>query len=110
VSLSVLVDGVAMADEAARAFWQRFSAWMDDHHGDLGGFAKAEGLASVRPEMHRGEPVLIASRSAGQAAYASAANVAGGGKNAGKTANGGAQKSAAKDPRRPRETPPKRRQ
>jgi hypothetical protein len=73
VSLRVLVDGTAMADEAGRAFWKRFSDWMEEHHGDLGGFARAEGLASVRPEMHAGEPVLVASRSDGQAPYGSAA-------------------------------------
>jgi hypothetical protein len=72
VSLRVVVDGAAMADEQARAFWGRFSAWMEEHRGDLGGFARAEGLASVHPEMHAGEPVLVASRTAQQAAYASA--------------------------------------
>ena len=67
-----MIDGAAMAEEPARAFWARFSAWMEDHRGDLGGFARAEGLASVRPEMHGGEPVLVASRTVLQAAYTSA--------------------------------------
>jgi hypothetical protein len=100
VSLRVLVDGTAMADEAARAFWERFSAWMEDHHGDLGGFARTEGLASVRPEMHAGEPVLIASRSAGQGAYAPAARMATAAK---------AKGSAPSARTRSRETPRKRR-
>jgi hypothetical protein len=106
VSLRVLVDGAPMADEAGRAFWQRFSAWMEEHHGDLGGFAKAEGLASVRPEMHAGEPVLVASRTVGQAAYASAAHVARGAKGASQTQGASARKTHS----RPRETPRKRRQ
>jgi hypothetical protein len=72
VSLRVVVDGAAMPEEPARAFWARFSAWMEEHRGDLGGFARAEGLASVHPEMHGGEPVLVASRTTAQAAYASA--------------------------------------
>jgi len=67
-----VIDGAAMAEEPARAFWARFSAWMEDHRGDLGGFARAEGLASVQPEMHGGEPVLVASRTAQQAAYTAA--------------------------------------
>jgi hypothetical protein len=72
MALRVLVDGTPLAEPEARAFWQRFSAWMDEHKGDLGGFARAEGLASVNPELHAGEPVLIASRTAPQAAYTTA--------------------------------------
>ncbi len=70
--LRVLVDGESMPTEEAIAFWKRFSAWMDEHQGDLGGFAKSEGLASVRPEMHSGAPVLVASRSAAQTPYTTA--------------------------------------
>jgi hypothetical protein len=70
--LQVLVDGAPLADDAARAFWRRYSAWMDEHAGDLAGFAKSEGLASVHPEMHGGAPVLVASHSAPQRAYSSA--------------------------------------
>ncbi|HEV3194350.1 MAG TPA: hypothetical protein VGY54_27810 [Polyangiaceae bacterium] len=68
-ALRVLVDGVSLPDEEARAMWHRFSAWMEDHVGDLAGFAHAEGLASVHPEMHNGLPVLVASRSAPQRPY-----------------------------------------
>ena len=70
--LRVLVDGEAMPPEEAIAFWKRFSLWMDEHQGDLGGFAKSEGLASVQPEMHSGAPVLVASRTAAQKPYTSA--------------------------------------
>jgi len=69
MSLRVVVDGAALPDSEAAAFWRRFSAWMDAHPGDLGGFARTEGLSSVRPEMHDGTPVLVASRSAPQAPY-----------------------------------------
>jgi hypothetical protein len=71
-ALRVEVDGVALPDDDARALWQRFSFWMDAHAGDLAGFAKAEGFASVHPELHDGSPVLVASRSAPQAPYRTA--------------------------------------
>jgi hypothetical protein len=70
--LGVLIDGTALAEDEARAFWGRFSAWMEAHAGDLAGFARSEGLASVHPEMHGGAPVLVASRKAPQRAYTSA--------------------------------------
>jgi hypothetical protein len=70
--LLVVIDGTPLADEAAREFWRRFSEWMQEHVGDLAGFAAAEGLASVKPELHGGAPVLIASRTAPQAPYATA--------------------------------------
>jgi hypothetical protein len=71
--LRVLVDGEALPTTDAIAFWKRFSAWMDEHHGDLGGFAASEGLASVTPEMQDGAPVIVASRSIPQRPYAPAA-------------------------------------
>jgi hypothetical protein len=70
--LRVVVDGKPLPDDEARAFWERFSAWMEEHAGDLAGFARAESLASVHPEMHGGAPVLVGSRTAAQKAYASA--------------------------------------
>lgn len=70
--LRVLVDGEPMPAEEAVAFWKRFSTWMDEHEGDLGGFAKSEGLASVHPEMDSGAPVLVASRTGAQRAYTTA--------------------------------------
>lgn len=72
VSLRVLVDGVALPEAEARAFWGRFSAYLDAHKGNLAGFAQAEGFASVHPETHGGEPVLVVSRTAPQRTYANA--------------------------------------
>lgn len=71
-SLQVLVDGAPLPAEQARALWLRFSAWMEDHKGDLAGFAAQEGFASVRPAMAAGAPVLVASRTDTQVAYANA--------------------------------------
>ena len=68
-SLAVEVDGQPMPPEPASALWRRFSAWMEEHQGDLAGFAKAEGFASVHPELRGGGPVLVASRTAPQRAY-----------------------------------------
>ena len=68
----LLVDGEPLPTEEGLAFWKRFSAWMDDHPGDLGGFARSEGLSSVAPEMHAGAPVLVASRTTPQKPYTSA--------------------------------------
>jgi hypothetical protein len=70
--LRVVLDGVPLPEGESRAFWQRFSAWMEEHVGDLAGFAAAEGLQSVKPELHGGAPVLVASRSAVQVPYTTA--------------------------------------
>ena len=70
--LTVIVDGAPMADEEARAFWTRFSDHMEKNKGDLAGFAKAEGFASVRPAMGPEGAQLIASRTARQEPYANA--------------------------------------
>ena len=72
-ALRVLVDGASLPDGEARTLWKRFSDWMEAHPGDLGGFAAAEGLASVHPAMQGGSPVLVASRTAPQRPYSSAA-------------------------------------
>ena len=71
-SLKVHVDGVPLGEEEGRAFWRRFSAWMDQNAGDLAGFARTEGLASVHPEMHANGPVLVGSRTTPQRPYAKA--------------------------------------
>jgi hypothetical protein len=68
--LRVRVDGDLLPDDDARAFWERFSAHMEAFRGDLAGFAKAEGFASVHPGIEGGRPVLVASRSSPQKAYA----------------------------------------
>jgi hypothetical protein len=69
-NLAVLVDGVAMDGEEARSLWQRFSDWMEQHRGDLAGFAAKEGFASVHPGVENGKPVLLVSKSAPQRPYA----------------------------------------
>ncbi len=71
--LAGFVDGVPLPEEEARALWARFSAHMDSHKGDLAGFARAEGFASVHPESRSGQAVLVASRSIAQRAYGEAA-------------------------------------
>jgi hypothetical protein len=71
-ALRVVIDGAALPESEGRAFWQRFSQWMEQNTGDLAGFARNEGLASVHPEMHAGMAVLVGSRSAPQGAYTSA--------------------------------------
>jgi hypothetical protein len=71
--LSVLVDGAPMPEPEALAFWERFSAWMEEHRGDLAGFAAQEGFASVHPGVDGDRPVLRASKSAQQRPYAPAA-------------------------------------
>jgi hypothetical protein len=71
-TLKVLVDGRELETEEGVAFWKRFSAWMDEHEGDLAGFARSEGLVSVRPEMHGGGPVLVASHREAQKPYVTA--------------------------------------
>lgn len=70
--LKVLVDGVPMPDAEAREFWKRFSEHMEANKGDLAGFAKKEGFASVHPVMGREGAELHASRDAAQKPYATA--------------------------------------
>jgi hypothetical protein len=60
--LAVLVDGVALPESEARALWERFSDWMEEHRGDLAGFAAREGFTSIHPGVDRGTPVLVASK------------------------------------------------
>jgi hypothetical protein len=71
--LRVLVDGAPLAPGEAREFWRRFSHWMEKRKGDLAGFARAEGLASVHPELQEGGPVLVGSHGAPQRSYSPAA-------------------------------------
>lgn len=81
-ALAVLVDGLALPDAEAHDMWQRFSAYMEEHRGDLGGFAKSEGFVSAHPRS--GVPgylgaVLVLSRSAPQEAYGAVTKPSGGG-------------------------------
>jgi hypothetical protein len=72
-ALAVKIDGELLPEDAGRALWQRFSAYMEANRGDLAGFAKSEGLASIHPAMEGGRAILVGSRSADapQRAYAS---------------------------------------
>jgi hypothetical protein len=63
------VDGALLPEKEARDLWARFSAYMDEHRGDLGGFAKQEGLTSIRPSFEDGAAILIASHTEAQAPY-----------------------------------------
>jgi hypothetical protein len=55
----VSLAGKLLADDEARALWEAFSAYMDEHRGDFAGFAKLRGYESVRPEYQRGRAVLV---------------------------------------------------
>lgn len=68
-NLAVLVDGAPMPEAEAVALWERFSTWMEEHRGDLAGFAAQEGYASVHPGVDGGRPVLRASKTAKQQPY-----------------------------------------
>lgn len=68
--LAVLLDGAPLAEEEARALWTAFSAHMDEHRGDMAGFAKLRGYHEVRPEYRKGQAVLIVSTTAEAAARA----------------------------------------
>ena len=78
MGLSVYVDGSPLPEAEARAFWQRFSDWMEENRGDLAGFAAKEGFASVHPGVENGRPVLYASKTEGQRPYAPVTGGAGG--------------------------------
>ena len=86
--LRVLVDGQPMPDEEARAFWLRFSEHMETNRGDLAGFAKAEGYASVHPGLGADGPELRVSRSATQRPYSN-------------VSKGGSSKAQPQGPSRP---------
>lgn len=63
------VDGTLLSEKDARDLWARFSVYMEEHRGDLGGFAKQEGLSSIRPSFEAGAAILIASHTEAQAPY-----------------------------------------
>ena len=65
-----MVDGVRLPEEEARALWQRFSDWMEDHRGDLAGFAAQEGFASIHPGVDESGPILRVSKTEKQRPYA----------------------------------------
>lgn len=57
--LVAVVDGVALPDAEGEALWRAFSEHMDQHQGDLAGFARSRGFASVKPEHRNGQAVLV---------------------------------------------------
>jgi hypothetical protein len=57
--LAAFVDGVALGGDEARALWKDFSAHMDEHEGDVAGFAAKRGWASIAPEFRLGQAVLV---------------------------------------------------
>lgn len=59
-TLAASIDGVLLPDEEARAFWTRFSRHMDEHRGDMAGFARQNGYVSVAPAFENGRAVLVA--------------------------------------------------
>lgn len=67
--LGVVVDGTALSDDEARALWQTFSAYMEEHRGDLGGFAKSQGFISAHPRSEGGRAILVLSKTAPQEEY-----------------------------------------
>ena len=57
--LVVEIDGRSVAELEASEIWRAFSAHMDEHQGDLTGFAKLRGWKSVAPIYRRGCAVLV---------------------------------------------------
>jgi len=78
VSTRAVRDGEALESDEARELWRHFSAWMDEHPGDLAGFAGALGVTSVRPALDARGAVLVISTTETQVAYGSAARLGGG--------------------------------
>jgi hypothetical protein len=68
-NLGVVADGVTLPEEKARAIWARFSAYMEEHQADLGGFAQSEGFTSVHPGTEGGRAVLVLSTTVPQRRY-----------------------------------------
>lgn len=58
-ALAAFLDGKALPDDEARALWKDFSEHMDEHRGDMAGFAAKRGWASVAPEYRGGQAVLV---------------------------------------------------
>jgi len=70
-------DGEALEQGEARELWSHFSAWMDEHPGDLAGFAAALGVTSVRPALDAKGAVLVVSSTEAQPVYGNAARLGG---------------------------------
>jgi hypothetical protein len=63
------IDGALLPEKAARDLWARFSVYMEEHRGDLAGFARQEGLTSIRPSFEAGAAILLGSHSEAQVPY-----------------------------------------
>ncbi|WP_437814186.1 hypothetical protein [Sorangium sp. So ce1078] len=58
-NLAASIDGAPLPDEEARDLWTRFSRYMDEHRGDMAGFARENGYVSVTPTFERGRALLV---------------------------------------------------
>lgn len=59
--LGAIIDGRVLSDDEARVLWVEFSVHMDDHVGDLAGFARSKGWTKIVPEHRAGRAVLVIS-------------------------------------------------
>jgi hypothetical protein len=101
MGLAVEIDGVPVSDDDARALWERFSAWMEEHRGDLAGFAAKEGYASAHPGIASGRPILRLSRTERQQPYAPASPDRGAKSRSRGKPGGSGGRNAPRQPERP---------
>jgi hypothetical protein len=97
-----------MPEAEALSFWERFSDWMEEHRGDLAGFAAQEGFASVHPGVDGDRPVLRASKTAGQQPYAPVRGDQPAGASGGSPARHDGPGKANRSPNNPRNSAKKR--
>jgi hypothetical protein len=65
--LAAEIDGAPLPEDKAREIWTKFSEHMDEHRGDMAGFAKLHGYARVSPEARSGQAVLVIQTTEGAA-------------------------------------------
>jgi hypothetical protein len=58
-ALAVEIDGTPLPADEARALWEEFSQYLDEHELDFDGFAKRKGFTSVRPTHKGGRALLL---------------------------------------------------
>ncbi|XXT20477.1 hypothetical protein WME94_02755 [Sorangium sp. So ce429] len=58
-NLAASIDGAPLSEEEARDLWTRFSRHMDEHRGDMAGFARENGYVSVTPTFEHGRALLV---------------------------------------------------
>jgi hypothetical protein len=56
--LAAVVGGKALPPDEARALWETFSAYMQNHKNDFAGFARQQGFAHARVAAHGGVATL----------------------------------------------------